>query len=152
MFWNLQRFGAPLARDTRPGRHLSLNETLARGVVLARRHPSVAQAWPVVFSKNRKMVKVRKLERLSLDLGQAKALGFLLSTTRRLSGDSRLRHAEKRLSRKASREPENFFTYKVNPFYQGFVERRTPREARKWALRMNTLYEDFESCFRKFCP
>lgn len=152
VYWNLSRFGAPLVNSGRPGRYLSLDETLARGVALARHHASVAQVWPVVFSKNRRNVKVRNLERLSLKLGQAKALGFLLTVTRKLVHDPRLRGAENRLRRKVSKEPENFFVDNVDPFYQQLVDKRTPKEAKVWSLRMNSVFEDFESCFKKFCP
>jgi hypothetical protein len=152
VYWNLKRFGAPLGNCGKPGRYLSLDETLARAVELARHHPAVAQVWPVVFSKNRKLVKVGNVERLSEKLGQTKALGFLVSVTRRLLGDQRLRGVEKRLRRKASRKTENFFLDFNDEVYQRLVEQRTPKEAKAWSLRMNTQFDDFESCFKKFCP
>lgn len=151
VFWNLRRYGAPLSNKGTPGRRLSVEKTLAEGVKLSRYYPSVAQVWPVVFSKNRKQVRVSALERLSEKLGQTKALGFLLSVTRKLLGDRALLKSEKRLRRKSSSASEYFFLGPCDDLYRALTKARTPEEARAWAFMMNTQYEDFESCFRKFC-
>lgn len=151
LHWNLKRRGATFSKQGTPGVVLSLEETLARALDFSRRDPCVAQVWPVVFARNRAAVDVSRLVLLAVEMGQGRALGFLLSVTAWLLGDPTLRCFDVALKDGAPREAENFFLdVGENWRYRELAERNTPEEAREWGFRMNTSLEDFKSHFDKF--
>lgn len=150
LFWNLRRWGAPLTREGKPGRKLSLEETLAYGLSLARRHPELARVWPVVFAKNREALDLGVLVRLSRRLGQKRALGFFLSLTRRLLNDARLAKTERDLQDHRFRKTEDFFFLERGRRARELAEKRTPPVARDWHFRMNMPLESFRGPFEKF--
>ena len=152
VYWNLKSRGAPLARTVSQGRPLSLEETLAYGVEVARRDPDVAQTWPVVFAKNRAALDLKRLEVLSRRLGQKRALGFLLSLTGMLLKDPELLSFARRLRDSRVTRVQDFFTLGRGKRSQRLADMNTPRVAKDWHFRMNTSMEGFESHFFKFVP
>ncbi len=152
LFWNLRRWGAPLARTGTVGAELPLESTLAYGLELARRHPDVARVWPVVLARHRSRMDLPALMHLAGRLGQKRTLGFFLSLTRRLLKDPSLGGPERRLRDGRFRTTQDFFQF-LPP--QGgrareLAERRTPAIARKWRFRMNMTLESFVSTFERF--
>ena len=109
LYGNLKRWGAPLHRTGAPGKPLSLEETLAYGLLLARRDPDVAQVWPVVVAKHRAELDLNELEFLARRLGQKRVLGFLLSLTGVLLKDAALKSWAKRLRDQRVSRTEDFF-------------------------------------------
>ena len=150
VFWNLRRWGAPLARPGTPGEELSLESTLSHALGLARRHSDVARAWPVVFARNQPAVNLQSLTLLTRRLGQKRALGFFLALTRRLLNDPSLADAEKRLRDDRFRATQDFFLPVGGKRAQKLADRRTPQPAKEWHFRMNMPLESFASSFRKF--
>lgn len=149
-FWNLKRWSAPLSRTGTPGKRLTLEETLAQALALARRDADVARVWPVLLAKNRSEVDIEELEFLARRLGEKKALGFFLSLTGRLLKDPSLaRHAD-RLHDGRVRRMEDFFRARRGKRARALAGERTPDLAREWCFRMNMSLESFEQLFRKF--
>jgi DNA-binding transcriptional ArsR family regulator len=150
LFWNLKRWGAPLAHAGAKGEALSLEETLAYALVLARRHPEVARVWPVVFAKHRPDVDLRRLAQASGRLGQKRALGFFLALTRRLLKDESLAPGERALRDRRFRKTQDFFLTEDSERGRRLADLRTPALARDWRFRMNMPLESFQAPFEKF--
>jgi hypothetical protein len=150
IYGSLKSWGAGLAKDTPPAKPLTLEETLAYGVDLARRDPDVAQAWPVVLAKNRTRVDLDRLETLVRRLGQKRALGLLLSLTGLLLADPTLTAFAARFRDSRVRETRDFFSLPRGKRAQSLAEANTPELARKWRFRMNTSVESLRSHFDKF--
>lgn len=150
LFWNLKRWGAPLARPGRPGGKLTLEETLAYGLGLARHHPDVARTWPLVLAMNRPALDLEVLVRLARRLGQKRTLGFLLSLTGTLLGEAKLAGTARLLRDARFRRTQDFFVVARGRRARELAERRTPPMAREWRFRMNTPLESFQASFKKF--
>lgn len=150
LFWNLKQWGAPLTREGKSGRKLSLEETLGYGLSLARHHPELARVWPVVFAKNRAALDLAALVRLGRRLGQKRALGFFLSLSRKLLNDPRLAKTERALRDERFRKTEDFFVLERGRRARKLAEKRTPSLAREWHFRMNMTLESFRAPFEKF--
>ncbi|HZL73692.1 MAG TPA: helix-turn-helix domain-containing protein [Planctomycetota bacterium] len=150
VYWNLRRWGAPLARTGKAAQTLSLEETLAHGLGVARRRPEVARVWPVVMAKNRNVVDLRELELLGRRLGQKRALGFLLSLTGGLLRDRSLADLAERLRDARTRKKVDFFLLPRGPRAQALRDRKTPAVAGRWLFRMNMPVRSFRSLLRKF--
>jgi DNA-binding transcriptional ArsR family regulator len=149
LFRNLRRWGAPLVRTGSGREDLSLEETLAYGLPLARRHPEVARVWPVVLARHRSEVDLEDLAARAVRLGEKRALGFFLALTGRLLRDRGLSRAGRRLRDRRFRTTEDFFLRERGPRARALAERRTPSLARQWRFRMNMPLESFESHFGK---
>jgi hypothetical protein len=150
LFWNLKQWGAPLTREGRPGKKLTLEETLGYGLSLARHHPEVARVWPVVLAKNRSAVNLDALVRLARRLGQKRALGFFLSLSRKLLNDPSLARTQKALQDERFQRTEDFFVLERGRKARELAEKRTPSVARDWRFRMNMPLESFQAPFDKF--
>jgi hypothetical protein len=150
IYWNLKVRGAGLAREAESTHHLTLEETLAYGLELARRDPDVAQVWPVVLAKNRDQLDLGRLELLGGRLGQKRALGFLLSLTGTLLNDSKLLDYAWKLRDSRVRRMQDFFKLARGERAQVLAEANTPDLARSWFFRMNTSIASFQSHFDKF--
>lgn len=150
LFWNLRHWGAPLTREGKPGRKLSLEETLGYGLSLARHHPEVARVWPVVLAKNRSALDLSALVRLSRRLGQKRALGFFLALSRTFLKDAKLSKTERDLRDDRFRKTEDFFYLERGRRARELAEKRTPSLAREWHFRMNMPLESFQGPFEKF--
>ena len=149
LYRNLRRWGAPLIRTGSGREDLSLEETLAYGLALARRRPEVARVWPVVLARNRSAVDLGDLTAQAVRLGEKRALGFFLALTGRLLRDPGLSRSERRLRDDRFRRTEDFFLLDHGPRARALAARRTPSLARRWHFRMNMPLESFESLFEK---
>jgi len=152
VYANLKSWGAGLVRNVRATAPLSLEETLAYALELARRDPDIAQVWPVVLARNRGQVNLTRLELLGRRLGQKRALGFLLSLTGTLLGDPTLLEFANRFQDSRVRKAQDFFTIARGKRAQRLSEENTPELAKGWFFRMNTTLEGFQSHFDKFVP
>lgn len=150
VYGNLRRWGAPLMEAGTPAKELSLEETLARALSLARHRPEVARVWPVVLAKHRTEVDLDHLEALANRFGQKKALGFFLALSGRLLGDRRLSRTASRLRDDRYKKVEDFFRLDRGERARKLAGRNTPALAKRWLYRMNMPLESFESTFRKF--
>ena len=150
VFWNLKRYGSPLSMPGTPGLDLTLEETLAEALLMSRRFPFVAHVWPVMFALNADHVDMDLLEDLSRHLGQGATLGFFLSLTRSLVGDSDPLPNEVSLEDTKPRKPESFFLVEHGPMMVELAERRSPQVARDWNFRMVTPLEGFQETFDTF--
>jgi len=148
--WNLKRWDAPLLEPGTPGKELSLDETLARALSLARSRPEVARVWPVVIAKHSSEVDLPRLQVLANRLGQKKALGFFLALSGHLLSDRQLARAASRLRDGRYKRLEDFFRLDRGKRARTLAERNTPALATRWLYRMNMPIEDFEATFRKF--
>lgn len=153
LLWSLKRHGAPLCLNGLPEEgQLDLEETLARSLLLARRSPTVAHVWPVVFAKHRAKLNLPALESMACRLDEGQTLGFFLSLMRALLSDMSLMETENRLQ---SHKPEGmryFFELGQGSAYLDLTRMRTPAVAAQWGFWMNTDVEDFASCLHKFVP
>lgn len=150
VYWNLRRWGAPLVRTGTAAQALSLEESLAQGVVLARRRPDVARVWPVVVARNRDEVDLRELEAQCRRLGQKRALGFLLSLTGGLLRDRSLVDHAERLRDARTRKAVDFFLLPRGPRAQALRVHKTPGVARRWLFTINMPFRSFRSLLHKF--
>lgn len=150
VFWNLKKYGAPLSRPGSPGLDLTLEETLAEGLVLSRRFPFVAQVWPVMFVLNAEHVDLDVLEDLARRLGYGAVLGFFLNLVRALTGDPDPMAVEVSLADTRSDQPESFFLVEHGPMMLELAEQRSPQVARDWNFRMVTPLEGFQETFETF--
>ena len=149
LFRNLRRWGAPLMRTGSGREYLTLEETLACALPLARRHPEVARVWPVVLARNRSAVDLEDLTSRSVRRGEKRALGFFLALTGRLMRDPGLSRVGRCLRDHRVRKTEDFFLLDHGPRARALADRRTPSLARQWRFRMNMPMESFESHFEK---
>jgi hypothetical protein len=145
VYSNLKSWGAGLARNAQSTHQLTIEETLAYGVELARRDPDVAQVWPVVVAKNREHLDLGRLCLLARRLGQKRALGFLLSLTGTLLNDSILLDAALKLRDSRVRRMQDFFRATKGRRARALSEANTPDLARSWFFRMNTSIASFQS-------
>jgi len=153
VLWNMRRHGAPLSMCGAPGPTLSLEETLAHGLLESRKSATVAQTWPVVFAKHRREVGLLKLESLACSLGQGQVLGFFLTVLERLLPDASLGPVAQRLKlSKPSAMSYLFGTDEGGPLYRRLTRMRTPAVAKEWGFWMNMDLDDFRSCLLKFLP
>lgn len=150
VFSNLKRWHAPLSRDASSRRELSLEETLSRALLLARRHPEVAIAWPVALARNLTQVNLRELEAAARRLGEKQTLGFFLSLTATLLKRESLRQAARRLHDGRMKKPRDFFLMPQGDRASRLAAENTPAPARQWRFRMNLPLRSFESFFEKF--
>ena len=147
---NLRHWGAGLVGKGSPKRPLDLEETLARGIELARREATVLQVLPVVLALHRDRVDLRLLELQARRLGQKRALGFLLSVTGLFLGDASLKAYARRLRDTRVRKPQNFFTRFHSKRLTAITRERTPKLALEWKFWMNTSIESLRSHYDKF--
>ena len=150
VFANLKRWKAPLLRTASSTRDMSLEETLARALALARHHSEVALVWPVAFARNSSRVNLADLEQLARRMGQKRALGFFLSLTGQLLHDPALSKRAKRLRDARAKRTRDFFTLPLGRRARKLAEENTPALAKRWLFRMNMPLQSFESMFRKF--
>jgi hypothetical protein len=152
----LAHYGAPLYGEiTESAKTMSVEETLAKGLVMARKSGTVARALPCAFWTSREKLNLQDLLDRSKRLKQSKALGFFLDLTTVVSGRAiptfekianslRARHAPTPLLSR----PEQFFT-PTTKREKALAELCTPEVARRWGFRMNMDLECFVSLFRK---
>jgi hypothetical protein len=150
---NLSKFGAPLGVYGETELNLSLEETLAYGLVLARRDSTVARVLPVVFAKNKDVVDFPRLEFLARKLEVLPVLGMFLDLTASLLKSQKLHKLARGYDDRRRKHVENFFVNKkFNLFENELAARNTPPVARSWRFRLNMPMDSFENLFRKTFP
>jgi len=150
VYASLKSWGAGLAKGRAAKNPLTLEETLAYGVLLSRRDPDVAQTWPVVLAKHRADVDLERLETLVRRLGQKRALGFLLTLTGVLLEDSTLSAFADRLRDSRVRRTQDFFMLPRGKRMGALAQTNTPNLAKMWFFQMNTSLGSFRHHFNKF--
>ena len=143
VFRNFRKYGSPLSRPGTPGLDLTLEQTLADGLEMARRFPFVGQVWPVFYARNASNVNWDKLETLARASGHGDVLGFYAAVLGSLTGDPWFHQAESRLADTKSPEPQNFFLVEYDQMMQELALHRTPEEARRWNFVMATTLDHF---------
>lgn len=72
---------APLHDEAADPPNDDIEETLAQGIALAHREPTVARTLPVCLYRQRDRLRAERLRRHALELGEKRALGFFLDLT-----------------------------------------------------------------------
>jgi hypothetical protein len=145
--------GAPLWGRGDPTR-LSLEEAVAGGLALARRHPVLLHVLPAVLHGCSGRMSLPAL-RSCVGPGGLPALGMLLDLTAEVTGSTRLRRWAREIRRACEPRdpPELFFEgARRGARYLEVARRRTPEVARRWGFLMATPLDDFAAAARKFCP
>jgi hypothetical protein len=147
---SLVKFGAPLGVDGESGLNLSLEETLAYALRLARRDSTVARVLPVVFAHNKDVLDFPRLEFLARKLEVLPVLGLFLDLTASLSKDRKLHKVALRYDDRRRKRMQNFFeNKKFNRFEDELAAKNTPPVARSWRFLMNMGMDSFENLFQK---
>lgn len=150
---NLFKFGAPLAVHGRSQLDLSLEETLASSLGLARRDATVARVLPVVFARNETGLNMARLEFLARKQNALPVLGFFLDLTASLSKNRKLRKDARRLKDRRRRRDVNFFVdRKFSRFEEELNRRNTPDLAHSWHFLLNMRMDSFKDFYEKHLP
>jgi hypothetical protein len=150
---SLVKFGAPLGVHGQSDLNLSLEETLAYGLALARHDSTVARVLPVVLAKNKDVVDFHRLEFLARKLEVLPVLGMFLDLTASLTKNQKLHKLARSYDDRRRKHLEDFFvSKKMYPFENELAARNTPRVARSWRFLMNMPMNSFEDLFRKNLP
>ncbi|MCI0602973.1 winged helix-turn-helix domain-containing protein [bacterium] len=150
---NLSKFGAPLGVHGESEVDLSLEETLAYAMKLARRDSTVARVLPVVFAKNKDVVDFPRLEFMARKLEVLPVLGLFLDLTASLLKSQKLHKLAQGYDDRRRKHTENFFVNKkLNRFENELAEKNTPPVARSWRFLLNMGMDSFEDLFRKTFP
>lgn len=145
----LAKYGAPLWSSGRPTQ-LSLEETVATALTLARRHPSLLRVLPVVLYKNRSRLSWSSLRERTTDLP---ALGMLLDLTAELTGVEMFSTWARELDDTVRPGPGvPFFERGGSRRYRELARQHTPELVRRWGYQMATPMDDFHAAMRRFCP
>lgn len=144
---SLAGWGAPLAQ-TNPAKHLSLHETLLRGLESAREDGTTLRVLPLVLAKNLSSLDWVTLREDARKRKLKAELGFLADLSASLLGSESVRlEAEPLKDRRATRM--RFFP-EVKSSYEGeLTKKRTPQVARKWGFWMNVSEDSFRTVFEK---
>ncbi len=150
---NLSKFGAPLAVYGETELDLSLEETVAYGLFLARRDSTVARVLPVVLAQNKDVMDFPRLEFLARKLEVLPVLGMFLDLTASLLKSQKLHRLARSYDDRRRKLVEDFFVNKKsNPFENELAARNTPPVAHSWRFRLNMPMDSFENLFRKTFP
>jgi len=147
---NLSKFGAPLCVHGETKMNFSLEETLAYGLVLARRDSTVTRVLPVAFAKNKDVVDFTRLEFLARKLEVLPVLGMFLDITSSLLKNQKLHRLAQSYDDRRRKHVQDFFVNKkLSRFENELATKNTSPVARSWRFRLNMPMESFESLFRK---
>jgi plasmid stability protein len=140
-------YGAPLYGSGDASR-LSVEEAVARGLELSRKHAAILRVLPLVLHRNRGRISWRALRRSASDLA---ALGMLLDLTAEVTGERSFQAWAARLPRSARRAPPELFfeTRRPTRRYLELAEVRTPEVVRRWGFLMATPLEDFRDAYAR---
>ncbi len=148
----LTALGAPLGGPAPKSRHLSAEDVLADGLVLAHHSPTVARVLPVAFWRQRDTLDYERLDRAATARDERHALGFYLELTGKLGGDRRLVRRASRLRDHRRTALRPFFSGGRGSFGMQLARTKTPALARRWGFLMNMELDSFASAFRKHVP
>lgn len=144
----LRRLGAPLL--TEPADEMpQLEETLAKGVGLSHRDPTLARALPVCIARNRSRLDARALLAAAAQLRETHAVGFFLSLTSILANDAVLGDLATKFRDHRVRSEREFFDLPDTAYSRALADRNAPEVARQWGYRMNMDLEAFRTVFDK---
>jgi hypothetical protein len=147
----LKALGAPLHEESHDGPCDDVEAVMVRGVALARRDPDVARALPVCLYRQRDALRPQRLRHHALQLGEKRALAFLLDLTAELSRDGRFAVWAARLRDGRCKTALDFFSGPPRSRRsRQTAELQTPAVARRWGFRMNMGLDAFQSTFDKF--
>lgn len=150
---SLQEMGAPLVLEVLPAfraaQHQTLEETLVRASLHARRDPSVARTLPLAL--------VRSFERLDQDLlkywatrlGAKQEFGMFLDLSASLANSPSLKKLSRKFKDARVRETKDFFET-TSPLLRELSARNTPDVVKRWRFRMNMSMDSFRSTFDRF--
>jgi hypothetical protein len=145
----LAALGAPLVVDEPTTEEPDPEESLARGLELAHRDPSVVRAMPVLLSRLAPQLELDRLESLAGDRGLRRTLGFFADLTSTLAGPSRLAPLARRLRDRRRTRVAPFFSTPASRFEEALMKERTPEVARRWHFLMNMPIEDLQAFFAR---
>jgi hypothetical protein len=150
---SLQELGAPLVLDAQPSVRFvplqSLEETLVRSAVHAKKDPSVARTLPLALFKNVENLDHELLKYWATNLKAKQELGMFLELSAELAKSPKLKKLSKLFKDKRVKEMKDFFETK-SPLLRELSERNTPDVARRWKFRMNLSMDSFQSTFDRF--
>lgn len=147
---NLQRYGAPLQANVTLEEALSLEETLARSLIVSHRNATVLRVLPLLFAKHASELDVDALRKRAATLRQSRSLGFVLDLAADLSGDKKLRAFSAALRDRRVKVTESYFTNLVGKYALALAKKNTPPAARRWRYVLNMPMESFASLYEKF--
>ena len=147
---NLAALGAPIHAETAPSANLALEETVAQGLRLTHRSPTLARAYPVLLARNRNRLNLERLSQLAGANNQKHTLGFFLELTALLENDPELRTFAQGLRDRRVRKVRDFFEGVHGKYARALADQRTPDVARTWFFRMNMDLDNFSDFFSKF--
>jgi len=148
----LVKYGAPLWSSGRPT-SLSLEEAIAQGLELARKHPSILRVLPVVLAENRSELSWKSL-RERVGRAGLPALGMLLDVTAEVTDIEEFRAWAAELQRAGikRRVPAPFFEMGAcGERYLELARHRTPEAVRRWGFLMATPLDDFRRAVMRYC-
>lgn len=149
----LQDSGAPVMLEsqlqTEPS--LSLEESLVRGALLAKKDPSVARALPVMVMKNSKNLDWDLLLAYARKHDAKQETGFFLSLTGELAKDKKLKSVAKRFRDHRVKLDHDFFESARESKLEKLLALKNRSEvAKNWNFRMNMSMDSFQSLFEKY--
>ena len=146
----LRALGAPLLTDDVAPPVADVEQTVVRGVRLARRDPSVARSLPVCLYHLRDTLNAERLRECARESGEKHALGFFLDLTSALSQESCFKDWSAALADgRRTTQQEFFLTASRSPAQRAVSKERAPETARRWGFAMNMSFETFQSTFQK---
>jgi hypothetical protein len=145
----LVAYGAPLAAYL-PRREMPLEEAVVRGLVAARRDPTLVRVLSVVLLKNAAQLDTTSLRRLAKTMRVESELGMMLNLADELGHERRLLEASKGLPPHTGR-PRYFPRPLGGAFGRALADKRTPPVAVTWGFRMNMSQEGLQAFVSKHC-
>jgi len=147
---SLSHFGAPLGVHGESDLKLSLEETVAYALSLARRDSTVARVLPVVFARHKDVVDFPRLEFFARKLNVLPVLGLFVDLTASLLDNRKLHKLARQYDDRRRTRLENFFVNKkLNRFENELAAKNTPRVARSWRFLLNMPMDSFETLLQK---
>ncbi|HEY3356075.1 MAG TPA: hypothetical protein VGQ83_22675 [Polyangia bacterium] len=144
----LRALGAPL--QVKPAAAVAdVERTLAEGVRLARRDPTVARVLPLCFWRARDRVDPRRLLLAARRVREKQAVGFFLELTAVLMEDPGLLAWAAPFRDGRVHRLRDFFEVPPVPGSRELVDQRTPQVARDWGFRMNMGLDSFRAPLEK---
>ena len=145
----LRTLGAPL--QVEPAATVAdLEGTLADGVHLAHRDPTVARVLPLCLSKVRPRLDPERLLQAAIRVREKQAVGFFLDLTGQLTDDADLSQWATRFRDRRVRRMRDFFEVPPTKGSRELADQRTPEVARSWSYRMNMGLDSFQAPLEKF--
>jgi DNA-binding MarR family transcriptional regulator len=150
---SLQELGAPLVLDELPAfrsfPEQTLEETLVRASVHAKKDPSVARTLPLALFRNFESLNQELLKYWATRLNAKQELGFFLELSATLSHSRKLKKLSRMFKDERVKETKDFFET-TSPLMKKLAERNTPDVAKRWKFRMNMSMDSFQSTFDRF--